>query len=110
MSDKRREKRINSILPVAVKTGEGTVRCVTMNISYNGVGFLSQKVLNPGNCTLALGDASVKGKILYRKKHNDSGLGGGTVYQYGVALKARLEAEHMDRLMLQSRMPSRGVV
>ena len=111
MAEKRKEKRINSVLPITVKTPKSTVQCVSMNVSRGGVGFLSEKVIPSGNVTLQIANASVRGRILYRKENGPGAIMSAShVYQYGVKLDATVSQAVLDQWVFTSRMPSRGQV
>lgn len=109
MSERRKDKRFPSILPITVRTNKNTLKCVSMNLSRSGIGFISDKVLPPGSVIVDIANSSVKGRILYRK---DQGKGtvmqSSDVYHYGVALGNRVSQEELDRWIFTSRMPSRG--
>ena len=111
MQEKRKEKRISSILPITVQANSQSIQCVSTNLSRSGVGFLSHKIINPGKCVLGIGKDSMSGTILYRKSQG-SGIvqEKEKVYQYGVKLSATLTSAQLDQLVLQSRMPSKGRV
>ncbi|MEQ8351977.1 MAG: PilZ domain-containing protein [Leptospiraceae bacterium] len=109
MAEKRKEKRINSVLPITVRTPRSTVQCVSMNVSRSGVGFLSEKIIPPGSVTLQIAQSSVKGRILYRKEHGPgSVMSTSNVYQYGVRLEVSVPAAELEKWIFTSRMPSKG--
>ncbi|MCB1168914.1 MAG: PilZ domain-containing protein [Leptospiraceae bacterium] len=109
MSEKRREKRIPSTLPIKVRTQKETLNCVSMNVSRTGIGFLSERMLNPGPVSLEIAQTPVKGRILYRKGHGKGAImSAENVYQYGVQLSRSITQEQLDRWVFVSRMPSRG--
>lgn len=81
-----------------------------MNLSRAGIGFLSEKMLNPGPVSLEIAQTPVKGRILYRKGHGKGAImSAENVYQYGVQLASTVTQEELDRWVFVSRMPSRGM-